>query len=71
MVAERIRMETMGGPLFQAPEAIQRHQDGGFSSETGSTPRVWDMSTPMMGPPFNWRMTLVGKFLSTAPSTST
>ena len=61
----------MGGPLFQAPDRIHFHQDGGFSSAWGSTPRVWDMSTPTMGPLFNWRMTLVGKFFSTAPSTST
>ena len=50
---------------------INETVEGGFSNETGSTPRVWDMSTPMMGPPFNWRITLVGKFFKTAPSTST
>ncbi|WP_312185838.1 hypothetical protein [Brevundimonas vesicularis] len=53
MVAERIRMETMGGPAFQAPDRTHFHQDGGFSSAWGSTPRVWDMSTPMIGPLFS------------------
>ncbi len=71
MVADRIRIETMGGPAFQVPDRIHFHQDVGFSRDLGSTPRVWDMSTPMMGPLFSWRITLVGKFFSTAPSTST
>ena len=71
MVAERIRMETIGGPAFQAPDSTHFHQEGGFSRAAGSTPRVWDMSTPMMGPEFSWRITLVGKFFSTAPSTRT
>jgi len=70
-VAERISTDTIGGPFFQAPETIQRHQDGGSSSALGSTPRVWDTSTPTTGPLFRRRMTSLGKLRSTAPSTST
>ncbi|MNI43454.1 hypothetical protein D3C73_977840 [compost metagenome] len=64
-------METIGGPCFQAPDRIQRHQEGGFSSVSGSTPRVVDTSTPTTGPLFSRRMTSLGKLRSTAPSTST
>ncbi len=70
-VAERIRIDTIGGPRRHAPVAMRRQIDGGCSTIAGSTPRAWDMSTPMTGPVFIWRMTSPGKFFSTAPSTST